>query len=131
MSASIKGRIVSFGIPGSLATKAHTVTTSGILQGASVNGGGETGTVQDEGNDTVTRIDSKAENKINFEILCEPDTEMPAKGQEVTGLGTIDGIDFDAGRVFVDDPKTDYSNNAVKKMSFACTHYPMMPADTD
>lgn len=130
MSASIKGRFVVWGITAGVISLVNSVTASGIIQSASISGGGGTDTITDEDGDHVTRIDHGGENKINVEVICEPNTTVPVKGSELTGLGNIDGINFNAGRVFVDDPKVDYTNAQGKKLSFTATHYPEMPADT-
>jgi hypothetical protein len=131
MAASIKGKQVIFGVPAGVITATHSVTTSGIVQSFSVEPGGSTSTVEDEDDDIVTRIDHKAENKVTMEVVCLSNSVMPAKGAEITGsgLGTIDGVNFTTGRIFVDAPKAQYDKGGVKKISIAATHYPTMAAD--
>lgn len=129
MSAAIKGKQVIFGVPAGVITATHTATTSGIVQNFSIEPGGSTTTVEDEDDDIVTRIDHKAENKVSMEVVCLSTSTMPAKGAEITGLGTIDGVAFGTGRVFVDAPKSVYDKGGVKKISIAATHYPTMAAD--
>lgn len=129
MAASIKGRTVVWGVPAGVITGAHSVTTSGIIQSYTLGGGGETTEIGDEENDIVTRVDHGAKNSISLEIMCEPDSTLPEKGDELTGLGTIDGINFATGRVFVDAPQVQYQNAAVKKFTVTASHYPDMAAD--
>lgn len=130
MAAKISGREVVWGVPSTVIAGIQTVTGSGIIQSFSIQPGGSTDIVNDEDGDAVTRIDHGAINKINFEVMCEPDTTLPEKGDEVTLLGTLEGIDFSTGRVFVDDPQVTFGNAAVKKISVAASHYPTMGADT-
>jgi len=129
MAATIKGRTVIWGITAGVITAANVATTSGVIQSFSIDLGGETDKVKDEDGDIVTRIDHGAENKISIEVLCQTNTSLPVKGSELTGLGTIDGINFATGRVFVDSAKVDYSNTAVKKITVNATHNPAMAAD--
>jgi hypothetical protein len=131
MAASIKGRTVVFGVAAGVITGTHSVTTSGIVQSFGVTKGGETAEVGDEDNDYVTRIDHGAKNSISLEVLCEPDSDLPDKGDELTGLGTIDGINFSTGRVFVDSAQVQHQNSQVKKISVTATHYPSMAADPE
>ncbi len=129
MAKKISGKAVVWGVPANMIAGAHTVTTSGILQSFSVQPGGGDDVINDEDGDPVTRVDHGTINKINFEVICEPDTVVPVKGDEITGLGTLEGIDFDTGRVFVDDPQVNFTNAAAKKITVSATHYPSMPAD--
>lgn len=129
MSAQISGKQIVWGVPAGAITGVHSVTTSGIVQSFGVQFGGETEVITDEDGDKVTRVDHGAENKLSMEVICEPSTTMPEKGDELTGLGTIDGVDFTTGRVFVDDANAEYTGNASKKISISATHYPGMPAD--
>lgn len=129
MAASIKGRTVVWGVTAGIITAVQSATESGIIQSCSLAVGGETEIVKDEDGDPVTRIDHGATNQFDFEVMCEPDSVLPTKGSELTGLGTIDGINTGTGRTFVDTAKVDYANTAVKKISGSATHYPSMPAD--
>jgi hypothetical protein len=130
MAASIKGRTVVWGVPAGAITGAQSVTTSGIVQSFGFTHGGETAEIGDEENDIVTRIDHGAKSTVNVEVMCEPDTTVPEKGDELTGLGTIDSFDFSAGRVFVDSAQVQYQNAQVKKITVAATFYPDLPAET-
>jgi hypothetical protein len=107
----------------------NAVVTAGIVESASIALGGSTETVVDEDGDTVTRIDHGAENKISVEVKCLSTSTLPAKGSELTGLGTIDGVTLGTGRTFVDDSTVSYASTAVKKISVSATHYPGMAAD--
>jgi hypothetical protein len=129
MAVNNKGRKVVWGIAAGVITGAHTVTTAGILQGFSIQAGGETGEIKDEDGDIVTRIGHGAKNKVTVEILCEPTSKLPLKDAEMTGLGTLDGLNFSTGRVFVDDATVTYANADVKKISVNLSHYPEMAAD--
>lgn len=131
MSASIKGRTVVFGVAAGAISGVHSVTTSGIVQSLSISAGGETAEIGDEDNDFVTRVDHGAKNTVSLEVLCEPDSELPVKGDELTGLGTIDGVAFGTGRVFVDTAQVQHQNGQVKKISVTATHYPSMAADPE
>jgi hypothetical protein len=130
MAKKISGREVIWGVPSGVIAGAHTVTTSGILQSFSIQPGGSEEIINDEDGDPVTRIDHGTVNKISFEVVCEPDTTLPLKGDEVTGLGELEGIDFSTGRVFVDDPQVTLTNAAAKKLTVSATHYPLMPANS-
>lgn len=129
MAAAIKGKQVIWGIPSGAITAANTVITAGIIQSFEVTKGGGTTTVADEDDDIVTRIDHAVENKLSLEVTCVSTTTCPAKGAELTSLGTLDGVAFDTGRTFVDDAKAVYSQGGVKKISISATHYPTMAAD--
>jgi len=131
MSASIKGRTVVFGVPAGAITGAHSATVSGIVQSFGFTRGGETVEIGDEDNDFVTRIDHGAKASVSIEVMCEPDSEVPAKGDEITGMGTIDGYAFGTGRVFVDSAAVAYQNAQVKKITVNATHYPSMAADPE
>lgn len=132
MSASVKGKQVIWGVPSGAIAGVHSVTTSGIVQSFEVNGGGGTTIVNDEDDDPVTRIDHNAENKLSMEVTCTSTTVMPLKGAELDGsdIGTVDGINFGTGRIFVDEPKVVYNQGGVKKISITATHYPTMGADS-
>lgn len=129
MAEKISGRLVSWGITAGVIAEVHSAIASGILNSYSIQPGGTEEVITDEDGDPVTRIDHGPMNKVNFEVTCDPDTTLPVKGSELTGIGTIDGIDFTAGRIFVDDPQVTFTNAAVKKISVAATHYPTMGAD--
>lgn len=129
MAHSIKGRVVVWGVPAGVITGVQSVTTSGIVQNFTATRGGEVAEIGDEENDFVTRVDHGKKNTGSIEIMCEPDSTIPDKGDELTGLGEIDGIDFDTGRVFVEDASVTYQNAQVKKMTVPFTHYPDMAAD--
>lgn len=129
MSAAIKGKQVSWGISAGAVTAANVAITGGIIASFEITSGGATTTVADEDDDVVTRIDHAAENKISLEVDCTSATTKPAKGTELTGLGTIDAVAFGTGRVFVDDSKVVYNRAGVKKISVSATHYPVMAAD--
>jgi hypothetical protein len=85
--------------------------------------------ITDEDDDPVTRVDHNAERKVTLLVICKSSTILPAKGAELTGLGTIDGVNFSTGRVFVDDAKAVYSQGGAKKISMSATHYPTLLAD--
>jgi hypothetical protein len=129
MAASIKGVQVIWGVPAGAITGAHSVVTAGIIESFEITNGGGTTVITDEDDDPVTRIDHNAERKVALSVVCKATTILPAKGVELTGLGTIDGVNFATGRVFVDDAKAVYSQGAVKKISISATHYPIMAAD--
>ncbi|MCW1921324.1 hypothetical protein OKA05_02095 [Luteolibacter arcticus] len=125
----MKGREVVWGVPAGVITGVQSVTTSGIVQNFTVNRGGEVAEIGDEENDIVTRIDHAKKNTGSIEIMCEPDSTLPEKGDELTGLGEHDGIDFAEGRTFVEDASVTYQNAQVKKITVPFTHYPDMAAD--
>lgn len=129
MSASIKGYQVIWGVPAGAITGAHSVVTAGIVESFEIDNQGGTTVITDEDDDPVTRIDHNAERKISLSVACKATTVLPAKGAELTGLGTIDGVNFGTGRVFVDDAKSVYAQAGVKKISMTATHYPTMAAD--
>lgn len=129
MSASIKGRTVVFGVTAGAITAAHAATTAGIVESFSISAGGETVDIGDEDNDLVTRIDHGAKNTVSLEVLCEPTSDLPAKGDEITGMGTIDGVAFGTGRVFVETAQVQYQKAQVKKITVTASHYPSMAAD--
>lgn len=129
MAAAIKGKQVIWGISSGAVTAANAAVTAGIIASFEVDSQGATETVGDEDNDIVTRIDHAAENKISIEVDCLSTTVKPAKGAELTGLGTIDGVAFGTGRTFVDSSKVVYNRAGVKKISVTATHYPVMAAD--
>jgi hypothetical protein len=133
MSAAVKGKQLSWGIPSALKTAATTIfTDSGVVTSVSVEDGGGTTVINDEDDDAVTRIDHAGEHKVSFEVHATASTVKPAKGTEILGatLGTIDGVNFSTGRTFVDDSKADYLPNGVKKITISATHYPAMGADS-
>lgn len=132
MAASIKGKIVVWGIPTQGVTAATNIfVNSGVVQSFDVESGGATTTIADEDDDAVTRIDHNYENKVTIEVVCVAATVKPAKGAEISGssLGTIDGIVFSTGRTFVDSAKVTYTQGGAKKMNISATHYPGMGAD--
>lgn len=129
MSAAIKGKQVLWGVSAGAITAANVAITGGIIQSFEVTRGGNSTTVSDEDDDIVTRIDHATENKLTLEVNCVAATTCPAKGTELTSLGTIDGVTFDTGRTFIDDAKVTYSQGGVKKISISATHYPVMVAD--
>ena len=131
MAAAIKGKQVLWGIPTAGVTGITAAVTAGIVESLEVTSGGGTTTVNDEDDDIVTRIDHAAENKFTFTVDCLATSARPVKGTEVitTAFGTLDGINFAAGRAFVDDSKVVYQRAGVKKLSVSATHYPTMAAD--
>lgn len=131
MSAAIKGKQVSWGIPSAGITGILAAVAAGIIDSFEVTSGGGTTTVADEDDDIVTRIDHAVENKFNFTVDCTSSTTRPLKGAELTttAFGTLDGIAFTSGRSFVDDSKVLYNRAGVKKLSVSATHYPTMAAD--
>jgi len=129
MSAAIKGKQVLWGVSAGAVTAANVAVTGGIITSFEIDSQGGTTAVSDEDDDIVTRIDHAAENKISMEVDCVSASSKPAKGTELTGMGTIDGINFATGRVFVDSSKVVYNRNGVKKLSVTATHYPAMAAD--
>ena len=129
MAAAIKGKQIIWGVPSAVVTAALVAATGGIVTDFEHTAGGATDTVADEDNDIVTRIDHGAENKISLTVDCMSTTTKPAKGTELTGLGTIDGVNYGTGRVFVDDSKVVYNRAGVKKLTVTATHYPAMVAD--
>ena len=130
MAAAIKGKQVIWGLPSGVITAANVAATGGIISSFEIDSQGSTTTVTDEDDDVVTRIDHSAENKISIEVDCTSATVKPAKGVELTGLGTIDGINFTTCRTFVDSSKVVYNRAGVKKISITATHYPIMAADS-
>lgn len=129
MSAAVKGKQVIWGVPTGVITAALVAATGGIVTDFEHDAGGGTSTVSDEDDDIVTRIDHAAENKISLSVDCVATSAKPAKGAELTGLGTIDGVNYGTGRVFVDSSKVVYQRAGVKKLSITATHYPVMVAD--
>lgn len=129
MSASVKGKQVIWGIVAGAITAAHAATTSGIVESFSVTPGGNVEDVPDEDGDFVARVDHGVTNTIELTVKALSDTVLPAKGDELTGLGTIEGIDFSVGRVFVEDSSADSNGSAVKTISVTAKHYPDMPDD--
>lgn len=129
MAASIKGVQVIWGVPSGAITGAHSVVTAGIVESFEIDNQGATTVITDEDDDPVTRIDHNAERKVSLSVICKATTVLPAKGAELTGLGTIDGVAFGTGRVFVDDAKAVYSQGGVKKISVTATHYPTIVTD--
>jgi hypothetical protein len=129
MSAAIKGKQVLWGVAAGAISAANVAVTGGIITSFEIDSQGGTTTVGDEDDDIVTRIDHAAENKITMEVDCVAATTKPAKGTELTGLSTIDGVTFGTGRTFVDSSKVVYARNGVKKISVSATHYPGMAAD--
>lgn len=132
MSAQIKGKQISWGIPSGVITGATSLLTAvGIVESFELDPGGSTTIITDEDDDPVTRIDHNAENKFTMTVVCVATTAKPAKGAEITGssLGTIDGINFATGRTFVDSAKVVYNKGGEKKLTVAATHYPTMGAD--
>lgn len=129
MSAAIKGKQVIWGVPSAVVTAALVAATGGIVTDFEHDVGGGTTLVSDEDDDIVTRIDHAAENKISLSVDCLSTTVKPAKGQELSGLGTIDGVNYGTGRTFVDTSKVVYQKAGVKKLSITATHYPGMVAD--
>lgn len=129
MSASIKGVQVVWGVPEGAITGAHSVVTAGIVESFDIQNQGGTTVITDEDDDPVTRIDHNAERKVSLTVVCKSSTTLPAKGAELTGLGTIDGVNFGTGRVFVDDATATYTQAGVKKISMTATHYPTIVAD--
>ena len=129
MAASIKGYQVVWGVPSGAITGAHSVVTAGIVESFEIDNQGATSVITDEDDDPVTRIDHNAERKVTLSVVCKSTTALPAKGAELTGLGTIDGVNFGTGRVFVDSAKAVYSQAGVKKISVSATHYPTLVAD--
>lgn len=129
MSAAIKGKQVIWGVTAGAVTAANAAVTGGIITSFEIDSQGGTTSVSDEDDDIVTRIDHAAENKITLEVDCIATTTKPAKGTELTGLSTIDGVTFGTGRTFVDSSKVVYTRNGVKKISVTATHYPGMAAD--
>ncbi len=129
MAAAVKGKTVIWGVSAGAITAANAAVTGGIITSFEVDSQGGTETVGDEDNDIVSRIDHAAENKISMEVDCTSATVKPAKGAELTGMGTIDGVAFGTGRTFVDSSKVVYNRAGVKKISVTATHYPTMAAD--
>ncbi len=132
MSAAIKGKQILWGIPTAGVTAATAIfTASGVVNTFEIDSSGGTTLIGDEDDDIVSRIDHKAENKITMEVHCVATTVKPAKGTEIIGtsLGTIDGISFTVGRIFVDTSKVTYTQGGVKKISITATHYPVMASD--
>lgn len=130
MSAAVKGKLVIWGVAAGAITAANAAVTGGIIASFEITSSGGTTVVGDEDDDVVSRIDHAAENKISMEVDCVSATTKPAKGTELTGLATLDGVTFGTGRTFVDDSKVVYNRAGVKKISVSATHYPSMPADT-
>jgi hypothetical protein len=131
MAASVKGKQVIWGITSGVITAGNSIlTNAGIIQSFEIDSQGGTTIIGDEDDDAVTRIDHNSENKISLEVHCVSATVKPAKGAELTGLGTIDGVAFTTGRTFVDSSKVTYSQGGVKKISISATHYPVMTADS-
>lgn len=129
MAESVKGIQVTWGIAAGAITAAHVATTSGILESFSVTPGGNVEEVMDEDGDIVSRVDHGTTNTIEFTVKAISTSTLPVKGDELEGLGTLDGIDFDTGRVFVEDASADSTAGAVKTISVTAKHYPDMPAD--
>jgi hypothetical protein len=129
MAASVKGVQIIWGVPSGVKTEAAKFITAGVVTSYSIARGGATETVGDEDNDIVTRIDHAFTNQVSLEVTCTASTALPAKGAEINGLLTLDGVTFGTGRTFVDDAKVDYANAATKKISVSATHYPAMVAD--
>ena len=129
MAAAVKGKQIIWGLPSGVVSAALVAATAGIVVSYEITAGGATETVGDEDNDIVTRIDHASENKITMEVDCISATVKPAKGTELTGLATLDGVTFGTGRTFVDDAKVVYNRAGVKKLNISATHYPTMAAD--
>lgn len=130
MAATVKGIQIIWGVPSGVKTEgAKYITGGGIVTAFSIAKGGGTTLINDENDDIVTRVDHAFENKITCEVQAISGTTAPAKGAEITGLGTLDGVTFGTGRTFVDDSKIDYANAAGKKISITATHYPAMAAN--
>jgi len=52
---------------------------------------------------------------------------LPAPGQQLTGIGTVDGINFDQGLCIVDEGvEIKYANKEAVSVSMGFTHYPAM-----
>lgn len=129
MSAATKGKQVIWGVSAGAVTAANVAVSGGIIVSFDTDSSGATTIISDEDDDAVTRIDHNTQNKITMEVMCVTGTSRPLKGAELSGLGTIDGINFGTGRVFVDSSKVTYANAAAKKLSVTATHYPVMLGD--
>lgn len=129
MSAAIKGKQLIWGVSAGAVTVANVAVTGGIITSFEIATGGSTTEVGDEDDDIVTRIDHATVNKISLEVDCLSTTTKPAKGMELSGLSTIDGVTFGTGRTFVDDSKVVYNRSGVKKITVTATHYPVMVTD--
>jgi hypothetical protein len=130
MSAVVKGKQIIWGVPSGVGTEAAKyVSGGGIALSFAISRGGATTPIGDEDDDIVTRVDHAFENKVTLEVQCVSGTALPAKGAEITTLGTLDSVTFGTGRTFIDDAKVDYANSAGKKISISATHYPAMAAD--
>lgn len=132
MAAVIKGKQISWGIPAAAVTAGTSLFTAvGIVESFEIDPGGGTTEIGDEDDDIVTRIDHAAVNKISMTVICTSSTTKPAKGAEITGstLGTLDGIAFGTGRIFVDTAKVTYNRAGEKKIAMTASHYPVMAAD--
>ena len=129
MSAAVKGKQLIWGVVAGAVTAANVAVTGGIISSYEITRGGASTTIGDEDDDIVTRVDHATENKISIEVDCLSTTTLPAKGTELSGLSTLDGVPFGTGRTFVDDSKVVYNRAGVKKISVSATHYPSLVTD--
>ena len=126
MSATVRGIQIVWGIPSAIATAVHSAVTAGIIQSFSWDDEGETDIIVDEDGDKVTRVDHGAEVRGSFEVRCLSTTVAPRKGDAITGLATIDGINLTNNTV-VDSVSAGYAGNQSKTFTVNFTHYPDMP----
>lgn len=125
----IRGTAVTWGIPATAKTAANALV-EGIVQSFEVGRGAGNEEVTDEDGDFVSSVSHGHFNTIDIEIrVTDTAPELPEVDTPITGLGTIDGVDFDAGQVLIKEPKLVRRAAASAVVTFACKHYPYMPAD--
>lgn len=124
MSASVKGKQLVWGVPDGVKTAAEAAFTTGIVESASVARGGSNEDIADEDGKYVTRVDHGGTNQVEITVKALDDSTVPEAGDVLTGLGTIDGVNLDAGSVIVDEAKEIFAGAGVKKLSITATHLP-------
>jgi hypothetical protein len=129
MAVQISGIQIKWGIPSALKTSADALVL-GIVQNISLNRAGSVENIPDEDGDFVTRVDHGKHNTGTITtMMVTPGSgspAIPAKGAEITGLGAIDGVALNVGKVFVDDASITYSGTAGTQVTIPFTHYPDM-----
>jgi hypothetical protein len=129
MAVAIKGKQISWGIP-SAAKTASDALVSGIVSSFRVTRGGASEDIPDEDGDLVARVDHGKFNTVSFESRVATATpSLPEIGAEITGLGTIDGVAFGTGRVFIESAEITHQGTSSTTVSFGAKHYPIMVAD--
>lgn len=129
MAVKIEGRQVKWGITAGIKT-ASDALIAGIVQSASIEPGGNMEEITDEDGDIVTRVDHGKSDILNLTILVTAASpSLPEKGDEVTGLGTYNGIDFSAGRAFIESASWGEGGVQAAQVTLQIKHYPEMAAD--